>query len=109
MYYTERLYKVIAKSSPLLFLSYYLLFIYCLSGQRLTDTCEKLFYGLCQCKWYNCPRSFKMSLLTMIQFCSRPVNLTGGGIFTASFETFMHGLQQSVSYILLLKQLTPEK
>nr|WHU27569.1 olfactory receptor 10 [Matsumurasca onukii] len=69
--------------------------------------CDELFRALYECPWYKCPRSFKTSLTIMLEFYRRRVTLNGGS-FTATLHTFLQGLQQSVSYILILKQLTPE-
>lgn len=47
VYYTKNHTKILVKYSPYLLLSYYLLYIFCHNGQRLSDACERLFYAFC--------------------------------------------------------------
>ncbi|XP_054259778.1 odorant receptor 43a-like [Macrosteles quadrilineatus] len=108
VYYTKNHTKILVKYSPYLLLSYYLLYIFCHNGQRLSDACERLFYAFCWCPWYDFPLSYRKSLLIAMSANLQPTALTGGGLFKATLATFVHGLQQSVSYTLLLNQVAPE-
>nr|WHU27568.1 olfactory receptor 9 [Matsumurasca onukii] len=87
-YYTTHPIKELVKSSPILVLSLYTLFMYCWNGQQLSNKCDELFRALYECPWYKCPRSFKTSLTIMLEFYRRRVTLNGGS-FTATLHTFL--------------------
>jgi hypothetical protein len=58
--------------------------------------CERLYHALYEGEWYNCPQSYKTSLQIIMMYCAHPIKYTGGGIFTASFDTFL-----TVSFFIL--------
>ncbi|XP_014261973.1 odorant receptor 85b-like [Cimex lectularius] len=101
-------FSVLVSSFPLLLCSYAQLWMYCSFGQMMTDEFDKISFALYNNRWYACSISSRKALVTFAQACQKKVGLKGVGNINASYSNFLHKIQDSVSYYLILKTVTSE-
>ncbi|XP_014261896.1 odorant receptor 85c-like [Cimex lectularius] len=96
-------------SVPMLSASYAQLYMYCSYGQLLTDKTHTLSFAAYNNEWYRCPPKLRKSLVLFLEATKRAVHLKGFGNIQASLANYLHSLQDSVSYFLVLKTLTSDE
>ncbi|OXU29343.1 hypothetical protein TSAR_008877 [Trichomalopsis sarcophagae] len=71
-------------------------------GQKLTDLSIGLFQDAYLNEWYTCSTRAQKLLGLMILRCSKPCQLTAGGIYVMNFSNFAKIVKTSMSYMTVL-------
>nr|WVD93658.1 odorant receptor 45 [Graphosoma rubrolineatum] len=98
----------VLNTAPILASSYAQFLLYCYYGELLTDFFERLRFAFYNNRWYQCDMELKKMLVIMTLAANRTVRLESYGITFAGHKTYVSGLQDSISYYLILKTVTTD-
>ncbi|XP_044258382.1 odorant receptor Or1-like [Tribolium madens] len=79
------------------------IFFYCLFGNLVTVTSEKLFYATFESQWYASSRNLKKNLITLMMTFQEPITFWAWNIFAINYETFKSIMRMSWSICVALK------
>ncbi|CAH2247911.1 jg12256 [Pararge aegeria aegeria] len=80
-----------------------LMFIDCLSGQKLIDACREFEEALYGCEWQNFNVANQKTILLMLLISQKTLLMSAGGIANLNFECLMMILKSSYSAYTALK------
>ncbi|NP_001177545.1 odorant receptor 143 [Nasonia vitripennis] len=75
-------------------------------GQQLIDRSSAIFNDAYNNEWYECSIKSQRLLAFMMLRCTKPCELTAGGIYTMNLENFGSLVKTSISYIAVFASFT---
>ncbi|RLU16205.1 ObirOr5-L16 [Ooceraea biroi] len=82
------------------------IFIFCYTGEILTEQCKTVGEKTYMTDWYNLPHKTARGLLLIIARSSNVIKITGGKLFQLSIATFSDVIKTSVIYLNLIRTMT---
>nr|UEN71235.1 olfactory receptor 52 [Gregopimpla kuwanae] len=82
-----------------------LVYANCLVGEHLNIESERLRDAFYQCNWLELPKSYRKALLICIR-AQVPLQLTAGGFYPFTHESFTDIIKKSGAYVSMLRTMT---